>query len=233
MSEWWTYRISSFLLFSPRTYHRLFELYNRAIWPVQVVAAVLGMVILVRAWRGTGERERLIPAILAACWLWVAIAFLALRYATINFAAVHFAWGFGIEAALLVWVGVVRRELAFERPAGLPALVGVVMFIAGLAIVPLIGPMLGRSWQEAELFGVAPDPTVIATLGILLVARGRWRWALMVVPVLWCAVTGAFLSAMEAPEAWVAPTAAVVAVALMAAQGWMRRRSIRESSEEA
>ena len=28
MSEWWTYRLTDFLLFSPRTYDRLFELYN-------------------------------------------------------------------------------------------------------------------------------------------------------------------------------------------------------------
>ena len=35
MSEWWTYSLSDFLLFSPRTYYRLFELYNLAIWPTQ------------------------------------------------------------------------------------------------------------------------------------------------------------------------------------------------------
>ncbi len=224
MSEWWTYRISSFLLFSPRTYHRLFELYNRAIWPAQVVAAVLGLVILARAWRGAGERERAIPAILAACWLWIAVAFLALRYATINFAAIHFAWGFGIEAALLVWMGVVRRGLAFERPAGLAGWVGVAMFVVGLAIVPLIGPILGRSWSETETFGVAPDPTVVATLGVLLLARGRGRWLLMVVPVVWCAITGAFLSAMEAPEAWASPATAVLAVGAAAWQGRRGRR---------
>ena len=28
MSEWWTYRLSDFLLYAPRTYFRLFELYN-------------------------------------------------------------------------------------------------------------------------------------------------------------------------------------------------------------
>ena len=33
MSEWWTYHLSDFLLFAPRTYYRLFELYNAAIWP--------------------------------------------------------------------------------------------------------------------------------------------------------------------------------------------------------
>jgi hypothetical protein len=31
MSEWWTYSLWDFLLFSPRTYYRLFELYNLAI----------------------------------------------------------------------------------------------------------------------------------------------------------------------------------------------------------
>jgi hypothetical protein len=30
MSEWWTYTLSDFLLFSPRVYYRLFELHNRA-----------------------------------------------------------------------------------------------------------------------------------------------------------------------------------------------------------
>jgi hypothetical protein len=37
MSEWWTYSLSDFLLFSPRTYYRLFELYNLAVWPWHVL----------------------------------------------------------------------------------------------------------------------------------------------------------------------------------------------------
>ncbi len=36
MSEWWTYTLSDFLLFSARTYYRLFELYNRDVWPAQL-----------------------------------------------------------------------------------------------------------------------------------------------------------------------------------------------------
>ena len=55
MSEWWTYRLESFLLFSERVYWRLFELHNAAIWPAQVVALLLGAMILylllrVRPW---------------------------------------------------------------------------------------------------------------------------------------------------------------------------------------
>ena len=46
MSEWWSYRLSSFLLFSPRTYFRLHELYNLDVWPAQLAGFGLGVVLL-------------------------------------------------------------------------------------------------------------------------------------------------------------------------------------------
>ena len=52
MSEWWTYSLLDFLLFSPRTYYRLFELYNLAVWPWHVLAIVLGLAVLVFWLRG-------------------------------------------------------------------------------------------------------------------------------------------------------------------------------------
>ena len=223
MSEWWTYRLSSFLLFSPRTYHRLFEIYNRAVFPAQVLALGLGLWILLSRWRGA-EGPRRAMAILAACWLFVAVAFLALRYASINFAAVHFAWAFGLEAALLAIVGVARRGLAFDRPTGAVARTGMAMFAFALLVEPLAGPLLGRGWRQVEVFGVAPDPTAVATLGLLLAVRGPGRGILMAVPVLWCLTTGAFLAAMGAPDAWVPPVAAALAVGLAARQAWVRRR---------
>jgi len=225
MSEWWTYRLSSFLLFSSRTYYRLFELYNAAIWPVQVLAIALGLVILVLLVRAGPSRSRWIAAILSASWLFVAIAFHARRYATINFAAVHFAWAFGIEAALLILTGALGR-LEFERPADLAGRAGMAMFVFALVVSPLVGPALGRGWRGIELFGVAPDPTAVATLGILLLARGRGRWLLMVVPALWCVITGAFLSAMQAPDAWISPAVAVLAACLATWQALLRRPAI-------
>ena len=141
MSEWWTYRLSNFLLFSPRTYYRLFELYNAAIWPAQIAAAAIGLAILLApAFAPNGTRSRLARGILAACWLWIAIAFHANRYATINWAAVYFAWAFGLEAALLLWTGVVRGRLVFERDAALARRAGFWIFVFALAVQPLDRP---------------------------------------------------------------------------------------------
>ena len=120
MSEWWTYTLSDLQAFSLQTYHRLFELYNAAIWPAQLVSFALGAAIFWILLDGSKRaRGRLVAAMLAACWLWVAIVFHATRYATIHRAAAYFAGAFGLQALVLVWVGVVRGKLVFfERPAG-------------------------------------------------------------------------------------------------------------------
>ncbi len=203
MSEWWTYRFSNFLLFSPRTYYRLFEIYNRAIWPAQIAAIAGGLAILLLLFRPVPRRSRLAAAILAACWLWVGLAFHAVRYATINWAAVYFAWAFGLEAALLFWTGVARGRLAFEAGASPVRRAGFWIFAFALFLQPLAGPLLGRGWRPIEIFGVAPDPTAIGTLGVLVLTAGRARWHLIVIPVIWCLISGATLRAMKALDAWI------------------------------
>src|SRR5918995_6358825 len=105
MSDWWTYSLSDFLLFSPRTYYRLLELYNIATWPTQLAALALGAVILGMLKTRAAWQGRIIMAVLALLWLWVAWAYFLERYETINWAASYFATGFAAEAALLVWRG--------------------------------------------------------------------------------------------------------------------------------
>jgi Family of unknown function (DUF6064) len=68
--------------------------------------------------------------------------------------------------------------------------------------------------MQVELFGVAPDPTAVATLGVVLLATDPIRWELLAVPVLWCAVGGATLWAMEAPDAWIMPLAAALVLVM-------------------
>ena len=229
MSEWWTYTLSDFLLFSPKTYHRLFELYNRDLWPGQIVALGLGVALVVLLRRGGPARGRIVAAILAGCWAWVAWAFHAERYAGINWAATWFAAAFALEALLLLWTGAIRGRLALAPPAGAAGRAGRALLLFALVGQPLLGPLLGRAWVEVELFGVAPDPTVVATLGVLLaVASGRGRH-LMVIPVLWCAVGGAFLWAMDAPDALLMPLAAALALTLAACR---RRAAAGDAAAE-
>jgi hypothetical protein len=214
MGDWLSYTPSDFLLFSARTYYRLFELYNRAIWPAQILALLLGLVILWRLHRPGGWQGSVVAVILAAGWLWTAWAYLLEHYDTINWAARYFAIGFVIEAVLLIWTGAVRNWLLFQPYRDWVGRTGMGLFLFALMVQPLIGPLVGRDWKQAEIFGIAPDPTVLATLGILLTVDKRPPWGLMIIPLIWCALSGATLWTMGSSDAWIMPVAALGAFGL-------------------
>jgi hypothetical protein len=96
---------------------------------------------------------------------------------------------------------------------------GIAVVLFALAAQPLIGPLLGRTWSGVELFGIAPDPTVLATLGTLL-AADRIRWALLAIPLAWCAITGATLWTMQAPDALLMPAAGLLTLTLAVYKTW-------------
>jgi hypothetical protein len=210
MGEWWTYSLADFLMFAPRTYYRLLELYNREIWPAQLAALALGLAIPALLRWGGPWRGRAVAAILAAAWAWTAWMFHWRHYATINWPASWFAAGFAVEAVLLLWIGVARDGFAWRSHRNAAFGFGLLLF--ALLLQPLIGPLLGRPWAQIELFGLTPDPTAVATLGAVLLVAGPARWWLLPIPLLWCAVAGATLSAMQAAEFAAPLLAAAVAV---------------------
>ncbi len=195
MSEWWTYTVADFLMYSPRTYYRLIEQYNQALWPLQLLALLLGFVIILLAVRGPGH-GRLILGALALFWAWVAIAFLWRRYATISTAGSWYAAVFGIQAILLAYAGPLRNSVTISARSAAGWL-GLLLLVVAVAAYPLLVVLTGRSVLQAEAFGMMPDPTALGTIGVLLMATGRWRRRLMVVPVLWCIVSAAMTWALR------------------------------------
>lgn len=188
MSEWWTYSLSDFLMFSARTYYRQFALMNRELWPLHVPALLAGLVILTAMLRPRPGASRVAFGLLALAWAWVAWAYHAERYADINTGAPWFAVGFVVQALLLGWMAL--RPPA-QSPAGVRARLAQLVLVAGLAAWPLLAPLGGRGWMQAEVFGLAPDPTVVATLGALLFWRAPWP--LWMIPLAWCVISTATL----------------------------------------
>ncbi len=229
MSEWWTYRLSDFLMFSGRTYHRLFELYNAEAWPAQIVTLGLGVALGVAALR-TQAHAWLGPAVfglLGLAWVWVGWAFHVQRFASINWAALWFGAAFVVQGLLLL-VGAWRAAIAATRRSdqdGFSARSaigpGLALLLFALFLQPMVGMALGRPWGQAEVFGIAPDPTAGATLGLLLMLRSQrplqsWSWILWPLPLLWSVVAGATAWAMNAPDAWLMPSLALLAVGILA-----------------
>ena len=205
MPEWWTYTLGDFLMFSPRTYARLVERYNAALWPAQIAGGLAAAMLLGLALRPRPRAAPAAAAALAVGWAVVAYGFFWERYAGINLAARPFAGLCALEAALLLRQ--VRRDGPAVREGNDgPRAAGLVLLAVAL-LYPALAPLLGRGWPQSEVVGLMPDPTAIATLGWLLAVRVHG--VLLAAPLLMAAAGALTLLAMGRPEA-VAPGLAVV-----------------------
>lgn len=188
MGDLSTYSLADVIPYTREVYLRLFVRFNEAVWPAHLVALALGALILWLALRG---RSRILAGLLAICWAFVGYAFHIRLHADLNWAATYFGWAYLAQAALVLAAG---SRGAFDRnpdaPLDTSGWIGVGLVAFALVIHPLLTPLTGDDWSGAEVFGMAPDPTVLATLGIAAIAE-HIPWPLLAIPLLWCLVTGA------------------------------------------
>jgi hypothetical protein len=81
----------------------------------------------------------------------------------------------------------------------------------------------GQGWQSGEVFGLAPDPTAVATLAVTALWPGTGRWLLSIVPLAWCLATGLTLHALGAPHFLAAPVLGLAALAAGVAASRLNR----------
>ena len=209
--DWQTYRLGDFLPVTPEVYWRLIERVNEAWWPLQLLTLALGLAALVMALRGN---RRIAWLLLAPAWLSSGVIFHLNYYAELNWAASWFGRGFiaqaGVLLALVAFAGPGKVQY---QPGTASTAIGAILAISALLAYPLIALTLGGGATHAEIFGLHPDPTAIATLGILLAAhRGPATWLALPIPLLASLLATLTLVALEADWAYLPAAAAGVAL---------------------
>lgn len=200
ISEWWSYRPGDFLLFSERVYWRLFELQNEALWPAQIAAIALGLLLVLVPIYPRPWRVRAALVLLAAAIAFAGSSFLLGRYAAINWAAEQAGWMFLVEAGLLLLFAMRSPLLAFATPRVATVGAGIVLY--AVLLHPLVASLAGRPLVMAEVFALAPDPSAMAVLGFLAAAgNGSGVWMLRLPPLLWLFASAATLAVMGRWEA--------------------------------
>jgi len=153
-------------------------------------------------------------------------SFVWLRYQPINWAASGLAVGLAVLALVLLVLGT-PRDLA-ASPHGMQRGAGLGLVAWATLAHPMLAPAFGRPWVQAEVIGLAPDPTLIAVLGAALLvqadaAGALTRWLLRAVRVLaltGCTIGAATLWTLGSPQGAVPAVAAVLALGLT---HWPRR----------
>lgn len=233
MSEWWTYRPADLLMYSPDVYWRLFADLNRSWWPIQplIIGSGLGWLYFCtrRAGQCADHWPRSAAAICAACWAVAAWSFLWQRFAPINWIAGHVAVLFAVEAALLAAVAL--RGAGWFIARGPRLWCGLAFGLWALLVHPILAPIFDRPWIQAEIFGLAPDPTAIGTLALLLLIDARTPTLrrqlrlLWPIPVAWCCTSAAVFWTQQSAQGWLMLAAAVLPPGMAVWHGRRRRQS--------
>jgi hypothetical protein len=212
MQAWLTYELSDLLLFSERIYWRLFELENAALWPLPLLAPLVMLGALILHVRRPEIGLRLLCGLLALAWFSVGWHFISQRYAPVNWAMTYVGPVFALQAiafAILAWRPPARRPVPSSA-----LFTGYGIILAGTLAYPGLALLQGRAVESAEVVGIAPDPTALASLGAAYLVPGRWRRLVaLAVPCVWLGQSAVTLYALNGPAALAPALGLVIGVA--------------------
>ena len=194
MGELTSYQLSDFILFSQTAYYRQFEFYNYAIWPLHIVAIIFSLVIFYALWKKPVWSGLLVAILLVVSWVWVAFAFLYQRFYQIHVVADWYAFGFVLQAGFITWYGVIKNQFTLFVRNWLRIRIGSSLLFIAFIAYPFIAITTGRNWMQFEMFALAPDPTVLATLAILLFFKVPI--VLYTIPTIWILISAMTLFVM-------------------------------------
>lgn len=191
------YSPADFLLFSERVYNRLFELHNEALWPLHFPMIAAAFFILYNLLRPSPSGSQFTYGALAIVWASVGWTFFWLHYSTINWVAPYVAPIFAVQALLLV-VFELLPSIRTRKPTRPLDYVAVAIFLFCVIGYPFVA-LANGSIRQAEVFGLAPDPSALATLAVLALTTGPGTAIAWIIPVLWCCATALTLWTLGSP----------------------------------
>jgi hypothetical protein len=114
-----------------------FENYNLAIWPMQVLAYVLGIAALFFAIKRTGYSSRIVVGILSFLWLWTAVAFFLFYFGPVYTPAYAFGVLFIIQG-IVFFANMLKPRVSFGFKGDVYSIVGILEDI-GLITAGVLG----------------------------------------------------------------------------------------------
>ena len=134
------------LPFTLEQFLNVFATYNKAIWPAQIAAYVLGAIAVAALLRPGRASDRVVsPAVLGLMWLCTGVLYHGVFFSSINKAAFAFGALFVVEGVALLYAGVVRDGLRFAINYGFRAVIGAGFILYASLVYPLIGIATGHS----------------------------------------------------------------------------------------
>jgi uncharacterized membrane protein HdeD (DUF308 family) len=171
------------LPFSKNQFMEVFEKYNTAVFPMQILFLLAGCIMLFFVFKKGEKQNKIIGYMLGGIWLWMGIVYHIIFFFSINKAAFLFGAAFIVQG-ILFCIFAYRNQLHFEFRKSASNWISLFIILFGLIFYPFIGYMLGNSFVHTISFGL-PCPTTIFTFGLLGLQRGNLKRRYMIIPLVW------------------------------------------------
>ncbi len=182
------------LPFSVEQFMAVFEMYNIAVWPMQIILVLMALMALFLSIKKLGHSDKIISIVLGFFWLWIGVVYHLIYFTSINQAAYLFGVLYIIQGLIFIFVGAMRSKLSFKFQPNSYCIVGVLFILYALVIYPILGSFLGHVYPKKPTFGL-PCPTTIFTFGLLLWTDKIVPKYVLVIPLIWSIIGfGAALS---------------------------------------
>lgn len=170
--------------FTTEEFFNIFEQYNQAIFPLQVVFNLLALTCVGLVLIGHKYTNTVVAAILAFLWVWMGLVYHIIYFTDINKAAYLFGSLFIVQGILFFIFGVIRSQINFRPSTDIFTYLGGFFIFYALLLYPVIGYSQGHEYPNNPTFGL-PCPTTIFTFGLLMLTDTRFPKHLLIIPALW------------------------------------------------
>jgi hypothetical protein len=182
------------LPFTVEQFMGIFEKYNIAVWPMQIILVLIALSALFLSLRKFSYSDKFISAILGFFWLWIGVVYHLTHFTSINTAAYLFGALYIIQGLIFIFVGGIKSRLSFKLQPNAYGIIGSLFILYALIIYPILGYFLGHVYPKNPTFGL-PCPTTIFTFGLLLWTDKIVPKYVLVIPLIWSMIGfGAALS---------------------------------------
>jgi hypothetical protein len=210
--------------FTVEQFFGLFATYNQALWPAPILAYLAGSVALTALAFPSRLTTLTISWILAAMWFVNGAGYHLSFFAEINPLAKIFGAVFLFQALMLLAAPIAFPHFRFAIRRDARSHIALMLIVFAALIYPAWGWLAGHHYPAVPVFGLAPCPTTIFTIGILLLGTQKFARSLLVIPMVWSAVGGSAAILLNVPQDFGLIAAGLIALALGVLQFWNKRR---------
>jgi hypothetical protein len=161
-----------------------FEKYNLAIWPMQVFAYLLGVLVVYFAIKPSKHSNKIIIGILSFLWLWTGIGFFMFYFGPLYSPAYAFG-GLFIIQGIIFMASIPTPPISFGYKGDGYAIIGLLFIIYAMLGYPLVGFLLDHGYPQSPPFGLTPCPLALFTFGLLMMTDKKVSRLFIAIPLLW------------------------------------------------